>query len=438
LTSSIDGCQRIYSRLELCPALEPSAPWQRVPCHPAFRLWRPNLLDELRSQFADEDLLSVGVLARDGETGAVLAECLQAETAILPIRKAPDQLPAQLVVGHRVFPQGADACLALLNDYRLGELVGGGRGATFIVGSLPELAVLWSCGLPGTIAPGLESLTVQGLRWLSQRVDELAYVGQRQRDAASAATEWDDESDDNDEQMDDAADANNDAWTPIRPAIALANWSLFQLEPAPQPWVGPLHDHLESADRHCQALDVEHGIWTPDAETFKRLNYCLRFGELADIVEALVDSSYYLESHLPDQIDSGRELAPLDYPEAYCRWLTSIQRGHGEETVHYYWTALKEAQERQLIAPLLALSAASADPLTSNRLVLLAHLLRQVYRSLNHYAEGQAKGGAANVSLLAASRSDELKRVLGVYAEINKLMKEIISCQFTLPRRRLS
>lgn len=428
-----DACQQIYASLEQrCPPLDLSETWQRMPPHPAFRLWTPDAIDALRVEFAEHDLIAAGILQSDSQAGPVLADHLRSEQPILPLRKAADQPPAQLVVGHQVWPHRADACLAILRDDRLQQLAKTSQGHTFAASSLCEMAVMWACGLATTLGAGMETLSIRGLRWLEERVAHLASLAERPAD--------ENDEDDSDGAAGDLAgeDADDDGFDSrgYPASLTFVDWSPVEMMTAQQPWIGPIWRHLAAAERHCSDLSLRQKIWSPPAESLERVAFCLLHGEASDIARAMTDSSRYdLRSLADATTGSAQDLEPPSYPDAYAQWQKSLNSYHGAEYTHRRWEELLAAIERQYIGPLLERSMSLSDPVKRNCLLLLAQVLRQLHLCWLR-ADQQPRNGAQGTTLIAPARAEELRNLLALQNSALQLTKDLHACARKTPKPR--
>jgi hypothetical protein len=429
-------CQQIYASVEQrCPLLDLGESWQRMPSHPAFRLWTPDVIDALRGEFAEHDLIAAGIMQGDTPAGAVLADYLHAEQPILPLRTAADQLPAQLVVGEQVLPQGADACLAILRDYRLQDLAKTSHGATFVASSLREMAVMWACRLTTTLGSGLETLSIPGLRWLAERVEQLASLAERPADE-------DDEEDEEDEDGgvggdDDDVD-DDDGFDPpaYPPSLVYVDWTPRELEPARQAWIVPIWRHVAAAERHCPDLELRQKIWSPGAESLEPIVFCLTYGEASDIVRAMIDSSQNLHMSLPDRKnDPPQKSEPPSYLDAHAQWRQSIDGYYGTEHTHRRWEQLLAAIERQYVGPVLARSMAVTDPIKRNRLLLLAQVLGHLHFCWLR-AEQITHSRAQSTRLTAPARTEELRNLLALQSSALQMIKDLYACPHKTTKRR--
>lgn len=353
-TKSAVDRNRIYDSLlkDAKPAVLPP-PWERVECHPAFCRLPKDLsrtLDRLRREFSEEALVAAGVLVQPTEGGPCLNPLLiEHGNYLFAAEKANEVGPHQLVAGLRAIGSHQWCVASALHDPRLVDLLPNVDSQMFVAYSQVDLAIAWSVGLPAIPATNLESIGNVALDVICKKLnlrrasdDFNPETPQKGRDPASY---------------------------PV-----LINWSLAELAPTEYPEARLAEGHFLELQRHLGVDLADGAIWTPTAADLETLKFRIKFGQLSDVMEALIASSAEAATFgaLPPA-EPGME--PKRYFDALQDWI-ACSNGDDKTRCQKAWDRLQRFQDSELVIPLLDQASRESEPLPRILLTSLAEVAR--------------------------------------------------------------
>jgi hypothetical protein len=331
-----------------CAPLTFPAPWGFLPPHPCCRgpVRDPGAaLAALRAKFPDALLSAAGLLepGPDG-LGRLRLALAGPAGAVVALRRHPQAAPFALLTAAGCLPAGRLPVKAALEDGPIGAAT---RGRPLLVAAdVLEVALLLSLNYPATLASGLDTLGLPGLREVDAqfgRGTSLVLLG----------------------------------WRPLVPAAG------------PAAAIAPAAAQLVGA-RAFLGLPL-NGVraWDFYSQEIDNLLYRLSLQDVG-LVRELLQDSFEQPADL-DELCPGAaptrstDPPPPGYAAAHAGLLDALaerrQKGQASFRLHQAQAAYEEAVRRELIAPLQEWALASDDPViraAGLELTELAGALRQM------------------------------------------------------------
>jgi hypothetical protein len=207
--------------------------------------------------------------------------------------------------------------------------------------------------------------------------------------------------------------------------LVILGWQLTNMSNEEPDELDELVSYLNEVDRY---LGIELGgsvdIWTPKKVSFILIEKRLEHGVLRGAVEAVLDSYQEEAFSLYSYRDTSR-LPPTNFAEAAAH-LREVFRGGGEGTERFE-DGVKQARawferflDQDVVAPMIAEAAGTADPIRKSNLLVAAELGRLLHRET-----AVADYRMERVAITAAQRHDvpfEMANIKSCLALVDRLM----------------
>lgn len=377
-----------------------SGKWARTECDACdFFRTREDLLSELRRNFMDADLLEARALVRSADNSVELNPILRSKTGlVMAIRLELSEDPLALLTNSGSTSRLPPGVLPLLH-YRLQEFLDDSEQRIYVVGTVEEMAILLSCGLPATIAGGLDRLPGKQIEHLRHRL----------RKAVSPMADED---------------------SSLTATLVLADWSITGLHGADQPWVPGLGEFLSKLT-DCLQAKFYGGIWKPDDQALERMQFCLSAG----LHDAL--GQHLLRSSGGTGWERYKKSPPSDYAEAVQQLLHCAIDDLHKANYKSHHKAFVQSLEAELIRPLLSRAADTPDPVTRILLTTLADLARQFHlESMSQTSKSCSQSVPPRSPARAESSRDPGKATFMLADRVLSISKELQRCKERQPRKK--
>lgn len=407
-----------------------------------------NLLEELRADYTDDELVAAGIAQRDSSNHVVLTTTLTAlDQSVLLVRDLHSN--AAIDVLTEWGPLGGGPAVFS----RDGELiqVAEEEGPLFFAAfSLADVAVLRTCGIPATLANGLDTLSPSD-------VQRLCKTFRIEMEQSFRSFEAEDEGPDSPIDEPDPLDAMNDASSdgevsasdpsdeshpasPVGPPsrmLVLVGWQPASVSEQIPEQLPKVADYFQILKEHMGIVPGHVRVWRPPEGDMRRFEFYVQHGDLPRLREAMLDSIYDCledlspysprweraaaeDKSLPAVLSRIYQLARQQQPSTYVR------------DMRREWARVEQALDEQLFQPLMEEALLALDPQERN--------LRLAAATIGRQAHVQALAFSVQTTLAIRSRGihsldpfphDGLKDVLKLGKQVIELYREIKKCQNT-------
>ena len=391
------------------------SPWDRIKCHEGFCTLDEHpaqLLLDLHAQFADEDLLRAGAVVASAENMAAINPALVGNgEPTLALRRSSKRKPFCLLSEGRCLAARQWPLSAIAEDYRTLAFQRQLGRQLLVAGSMADVAVLWSLGVPAAPATGLSTLSrgqidvfckLMGIPRYSSilRKADANTGGNRQKSAIT---------------------------------LILVGWSPALLDIGQPAEIKDVRDHLKKLHTNLGIALDDVLVWTPDEAALTRMRTCLDVGTPRDVEAAVIDS---LEANSTPLVETKvRRAVRLGYADALSKWM-AVQAGPVDRRKRQQaWDDLQQQYHLEMIEPLLR-EAEKSDDLNRRTLgIAQATVLSALHKQgvlLNTKYDNAARndGGKGSVVL----PSDDLKQLLSTAERLRSVTHERQVCARTQQR----
>ena len=355
----------------------------------------------LNEDFSIEDLVDSGILvAAEGEAVA-LAPALTGTASFVVMRDAVTHQPYELLTRKGCLFAEALPVFEILRDGRTQDLIEDGTGDLFVAFDLEQVVMLRACGLPATLAQGLDDLP---LEYVEQFCESFAVTRSRS-DRLVSREEIEDEHRSQSEchpedpirrmmrdRMNDdvggagqAADCDAPSSTdvsasPISARLVFLGWTPMEISNAVPLQLKAIVDHLHQLQRFMGVELYDIGLWEVNEETIERLRFIAKRNSSVIFKEAMRDAADNTIGIL--QFGKKKSVAivpPNNYTTALARLLgcSSGEGGirlPGPNQRNEAWRDVQRLLSQQVVGPLRELALATSNPIDRNLLMSLAEL----------------------------------------------------------------
>ena len=410
-------------------------PWAFLPAHDDVRRLPDDpttLLGELREKYSDEALVAAGVARRDdqGEVGVAAKLNAPGKLVVILRNRQTGELVDMLTAEGSVFAEAlpifsalAGECLLLIPDSMEQEVL--------VVFSIEDLAVLRACGIPATLAAGLEQMhpvdvdrlcTTFGLyREKSRRLME-AELGE-ERDTRESET---------------CTDSEAQLWenAPLQKRLVLVGWSPATLDVSPRAGFTVVLNRFKELHQHTGLNLLDVYAWSATPEDIDRLRFFMHYQETRYIREVLLDSVYDGTRSLEKggkEKDHG-EIVPQDFPsavlglrEAMHPKFLDLDRSKRQSQALCH---VRQQLHEHVVDPLMR-EAMEGNSATERAIGLAAAQLLQMFLSQSvvinaQMAETFSEKGIPSLDALPLERIDKLLKIAD---RVAKFSKELDRCK---------
>jgi hypothetical protein len=454
-----DVCSEIRQAVVArCDSYQFGDPWEFLPTHDDVRCLPGDpagMLTSLREKYSEEVLLEAGVAQIDegvlrvraklnapGEVAVVVRD-RQHGTVIDILTESGSVFDEDLPV----FTASASEQLLLMPDYEHHEVL-----AAF---SIKDLAVLRACGIPATLAVGLDSLhpadldrlceTFQLDRSKSRRLDDLEIAEEDMQSATDPLRryaevemhQWDWHSNDDcrDGIQTESSEPQPSEAARMNKRLVLLGWSPATLDIDPPVGYTAVEKHFRELEQHMGLSLFEVCSWLPNSDDMTRLQYLMRCEDAARAREALLDCLYdrmHGFDHLRDK-DACQVLVPKNFLDAVLLLRETVLDGQSDnagadrrrESLRHVERLLHE----EVIRPMMS-EAMEAPGAMERAIRLAATQLVQIFLTEGLVINAQVANTLSRKGIagLDALPLDEIKRLLEMGDRVTKLFREIDRC----------
>ncbi|MCH5377625.1 MAG: hypothetical protein JJ992_27015 [Planctomycetes bacterium] len=362
------------------------------------------VVSALTSDFSIEDLLDSGLLVTADSEEVALAPALAGEGSFIVLRDAASRQPYDLLARTGCLTVNALPVFEILRDGLTQHFVERGTGELIVAFDLEHVILLRACGLPATLAVGLDNLPLESIDrfcesfGLTHRAYDRAQLG-AQGGEVSDHQAINDPADplpltQSDTRDDDRAGTGTSAtYAGSRSAngasevkqmgLVLLGWSPLKLSADVSPQHKAVVDYLLQLERHMEVEVYEIGSWQVDEATLARLRFIAIHGHSAYFQQALLDAADDIGTGI-NSFDDDNCLAtgpPEDYPTALSRLRDlplseEVRAGLGQSQSEAAWRHCERLLDQQVVAPLRESALAKYDPLQRALLMGCSELTR--------------------------------------------------------------
>ncbi len=421
---------------DVCPRLQLPAPWTFVAPDDDIRgpVRAPGrILPVLREQFDDETLLRAGILDVHPTRGPQLSATLRNRHGVqIALRTEPGEAPFDLLTTRGLLAGGGDPVLRALDDARTRRRAFYCDGV-IACGTIAEVALLDSLGLPATLGCQLSQLSLAAFQELDRRYGEgvPTFIIDLAAEEPEASIPGENCDLDSSESM---ADAVTDETPPLDvfaspPLLILCDWDVRQRGAEPQPWVRQVAARVAELRRQGGLTLAGIAVWRSTPAALERLNFAVCARDAVLVRRVLLDS---LESVADVEVVLGPEGPPAPGGSTDTTASATLYPVLPEDEfglagdVHEIEARLLEAElatEELLIRPLLDFAMGQRNIVVRNMLAQLAGVARLAHRlglvlqtRESRALPGQAGGAAADPNLV---------RYLAIIDRFGRLASEV-------------
>jgi hypothetical protein len=390
------------------------APWQNVPCDPAFmRLPTDSaaLLAELRKQFPDERLVQAGVVAVDA-TGSValIPQIAAGVDPLWAIRCQSDQevtaFIAQLhTVGKRDWPLAT-----ALRDPKQSEAIVAADGQIIVAYSMPDLAILRSLGMAA----------VPGSHWRRLSKPQLDFLCQTLGIAPHAPA---------------PLAASVETITQGAGSLVLANWSMATMDRTDVDAATTSWSHLVELHRYLELSFDDFGLWKPSQQTLKRLEFQLQYQDVRQVHAGLLEGIGQDATAIDVDLGPKRPV-PKSIVEAYRAWRQADRDAVNPVARRKAYDQLCELLDRQRFDPLVEEALRATNPLERNAEIALAETSRLLQPQILLLTEKIRHSIGENGTRAGNTiTQEELDQVLALSDRLMALTQGVQACRRNQPAK---
>ncbi|SFJ41887.1 hypothetical protein [Planctomicrobium piriforme] len=394
LEQFLEHCQRPSHKL--LGFLEPDADVWTLPQDPAA------VVEELKKTFATVDLISSGLVCAAKEGSLVLVPAISNGACIVVCRDAATLRPFELLTASGCLDADALPVLEVLRDARTRRLLQQGTGDLVAAFDLEQVVLLRACGIPATLAYGLNAVPLEQLDQLCKSFDLSWTGGGQSRLGTAAGAEHGQESEDHPDDPIRRLLRNKTSGGPalcpptfppaaatplkaIEARLAVLGWMPLELANAVPLPLRSIIDHFQQLERFL-GFDMQGiSLWEADEEMIARLKFIANSASAAIFIEALHDAAdegviSLTQFGKPKPEPKG---PANDYSTALAQLHERAQMdaGHGmsgARSLQEAWCDYQRLLNQQVIDPLRAEALAAGTSQESNLLMAqaeLSHLL---------------------------------------------------------------
>lgn len=332
-------------------------------------------LKSLEDDFAAEDLLQSGLARQTSEGSLHLTDALHRGQPFLVLREAEGGLPYEFLTPTGCLAPKSLPVFEILKDaWTRQRLAEGEEGDLFVAFDFEDVLLLRACGLPATLAHGLENLPLEDLGRFHEAFGVFSFYAE----GLTAKNH------DPDEQNDPSGSHPADPFRP-RPEssssssqsidypdaqLVILGWTPSKLSEAMPRQLKTLADSFHELSEHLGLDLCELGLWTVSEKNLQRLQFIARRENAEFFQEALREATEpivagFVKFGEPEPEPAG---PPTDYPEALSRLrettLTKRSTGiPGPSPRQEAWNAVHTLLNQQIVQPLRQEAMATGDPL---------------------------------------------------------------------------
>lgn len=405
------------------------APWTFLPAHDdVLRLPADptRLLTELRKKYCDETLVAAGVARSDdqGELGVRAKLNAPGELVVILRDRQTGQLVDMLTAEGSVFEEGlpifsalAGECLLLLPDSMEQDVL--------VAFSIEDLAVLRACGIPATLAAGLEQMHPAD-------VDRLCatFSLYREKSRRLAEAELAEKKEPRESEARRGSEPQLPEHAALRKRPVLLGWSPAALDVSPRAGFNVVLNHLREFQQHMGIELAEVYAWAAAPQDIDRLRFLGGYQDIELTREALLDSLYDGQQSLKNLgKEKGCEaMVACDLPSAVLRLREAMLPNpldlDGGERQREALRQVQRLLHEQVVGPMMR-EAMEGDSATERAIGLAAAQLLQMFLTQSvvinaRMAETFSEKGMPGLDALPLERIDKLLKMADRVAEFSR------------------
>ncbi|MDA1013721.1 MAG: hypothetical protein O3A00_04610 [Planctomycetota bacterium] len=347
------------------------------------------------------NMLESGIaVAKEGEA-VVLTPALSGSDSFVVLRDASTHQPYELMTHAGCLAEDALPIFEVLRDGCTQRLLEQGAGDLFVAFDLEHVVMLRACGLPATLAVGLDDLP---LEQVDQFCDSFG-MGGFKSDLAMFREVIAENGNQSEYHPDDpirrvmqnmtngedsgtgrtatcpVAESREVSAEPIRAQLVFLGWTPLELANAVPLPLKAVVDHLHQLERFMGVDLHELGLWRADEESLERLRFIAARRSTAIFKEALLEAAENIGAGIV-QFGKDKPLAlgpPNDYATALARLHESSSaegrtRLPGPDQRKEAWRDVQRLLNQQVVGPVRELALATSNPIERNLLMGFAEL----------------------------------------------------------------
>jgi hypothetical protein len=356
----------------------------------------------LAEEFSTEDLVASGVVTVTEDGSVELMFSLSGDGGrFIALRDATTGEPYELLTGDGCVSSGALPVFEILRDAHTRQCLNQGNGDLFVAFEIEDVILLRACGLPATLAVGLDDLPLEDVDQFCETFGLTSIKYERARLRKDVGAEHRNPSEylpdnpfarhvqrDTDGgppaglgQLPDTAVQPSSCPTAQRVQLVLLGWLPSSLSNAVPCQLKVVVDYFHQLDRFMDVELYELGLWEPNEETVARLRF------IAARRSATIFQDAFLAA--ADEIGAGVDTfgkvkpkllgPPANYPAAIARLqeaTSSDQSSHllGPDRQKHAWRDVQRFLSQQIINPIREYALATSDPIERTLLMGIAEL----------------------------------------------------------------
>lgn len=355
------------------------------------------LMGLLTEEFSVEELCACGIANMEDAAGGLVPAITDGD-AIIVMRDPKTNEPFELLTKAGCLSPGSLPTLEILCDHRTQRMLKQSDGDLFVAFEIEDVVILRACGLPATLAVGLDDLPLEKLDQFCESFSLSCLKSERCVSREEAESEHKDQSafhpDDPIRRM--AMDLKRDQSVSSSPSSTVAGPDLrAQSSPAQLVLIGwkpselsvdvpselkAVVDHLDQLNRFMRVEVYEIGLWQVDEERVEQLRFIAERHNADCFETALLDALDEIDVSI---VHFGKKKLvqgpPADYPTA----LTRLQEGAlsdgglgfpGPDQRKDAWSDVQRLLNKQIVNPLREAALTMGDPVQRTLLMSMAEI----------------------------------------------------------------
>lgn len=404
-----------------------ASPWTNVACHGSFltvaRSRKTNRAELRRARHEGANGLHLGV----HKLKSLHPDLVTPGKLLLPLRTRPEEKPFQLVVGLKGVCRSTLLLGDVFGDYYFRHLLDSSDSPVLMAFTMPDLALLWSVGIPAVPATMIGDWTRGNLTALCELLGISRYGEPESCQASPYCGDAPKPGGDN---------APRDQGVPL--PLVLVDWSPAELKLVVRPQVAALRAHLAQLQTHL-GIDLEDfRVWRPTDALIDKLRVIAAYGDASYVQQAMLASlGNDVEPLVPEPPPAP--LPPRSYSARVSEWMTAGPQTAERGDMREEFDGLVQDGEAAFIAPLYAAAESARGPVERILYVQLANLFRIAHAAGLQVAAqyGRLRVVPAGLAPSTDVRND-IRHYLQVANQILALSQEIHAWDKPNRRRRRS
>ncbi len=360
------------------------------------------IISVLAAEFSTEDLIESRIAVAEEDGRIVLAPALTGGASFVVLRDADSGHAYELLTDAGCPSADALPVFEILRDARTQQLLEQGSGELVVACDVENVALLRACGLPATLATGLDELPLEQAERFSESFESAAFRRGRLMSQEGIREDLENPLEGHPEDplsrmmrnmvngeeasaeqpatCDDSGSVNSST-EPVESQLVFLGWTPSELSSAAPPPLSAVVDHLRQLERFLDVCLDDIGLWEADEETIERLRFIAERRSAAIFKQALLDAAENIDACIGQFGEA--QLPAIGPPNDYTTALIRFQESSSAEDRSGWldqnqtskaWRDVQRLLCQQVVGPLRELALATLDPVQRNLLMGFAEL----------------------------------------------------------------